>query len=140
MESSDEMSNPRLISLIDSDGENAPKNETTSIGKDFEGEYKTIWSDERILEAGLFQRTKFVVRATDYNGNRIKKTSDIKKVISFVDKQRTLELDGLLHIGRLTGVKDADIKVRLSVDISGETPFSLLEQAKQEIRERGDAK
>lgn len=140
MESSDEMSNPLLISLIDSDGENAPKNETTSIGKDFEGEFKTIWSERKILEAGLFQRTKFVVKATDYNGNHIKKTSDIAKVFSFVDKQRTLELDGQLHIGRFTGVKDADIKVRLSVDISGETPFSLLEQAKREIREHGEAK
>ena len=140
MKGDDNLPNPQLISLIDADGENAPKNETTSISKEFDGEFKTIWSDEKILEAGLFQRTKFVVKATDYNGNHIKKTSDIKKVISFVDKQRTLELDGQLHIGRFTGVKDADIKVRLSVDISGETPFSLLEQAKREIRERGDAK
>ena len=140
MKGDDNLPNPQLISLIDADGENAPKNETTSISKEFDGEFKTIWSDEKILDAGLFQRTKFVVKATDYNGNLIKKTSDIAKVFSFVDKQRTLELDGQLHIGRFTGVKDADIKVRLSVDISGETPFSLLEQAKQEIRERGVAK
>lgn len=140
MKGDDNLPNPQLISLIDADGKHAPREEKNSIGEAGEGEYKTIWSDEKILEAGLFQRTKFVVKATDYNGNRIEKTSDIKKVISFVDKQRTLELDGQLHIGRLTGVKDADIKVRLTVDISGETPFSLLEQAKQEIRERGDAK
>lgn len=120
------------VALIDVDGHHAPKEEKTSIGKENEGKFKTIWSDKKMLEAGLFQRTRFVVRATDYNGNGIKKTGDFTNVVSFVDKRQVLELNGQLHIDRWTGVKDANIMAKLVVDMSGETPFSLLEQAKRE--------
>ena len=134
------MTNKVNMALIDVDGKHAPKDEKTSIGKEDEGKFKTIWSDKKMLEVGLFQRAKFVARATDYNGNGIKKTGNFTNVISFVDKKQVLELNGPLHIGRMTGIEDAGITVRLHVEMSGETPFSLLEQAKRETREREEAK
>ena len=123
--------------LIASEGEHAPNKETTAITKDKNRQYVEVWSAEKICEAGFFQRTKFVVRVTDYNkGNRFKKTSDITKVVSFVDKKNSLELDGQLHIGRWTGASDVPITASLTVEMSGETPFTLLAQAKQDMSNR----
>ena len=113
----------------------------TCIIKDQECERTNIWNGEKICEAGLFQRTVFHVSATDYNGNRIRRSGDIVlSDIVFADKQGSSEYKGewawtgRLHIGRWTGSSDADITVWISAEMSGETPFTLLDQAKRETQ------
>ena len=138
--------------LIGSHGEHAPDDPNTSISKDHEGLLKAIWprpgedsSEGKICEAGLFEQTVFVVKATDYNKwNGFKKTGYvINHVIPFARRQSSVEENGRYEMsGQLTvdraasGAKFADIGVVLHADETGETPFTLLEQAKRETKNR----
>ena len=133
----------RFEDLIDCDRDGDAPNDNHSTQITHENQWKTVWTGNKVCEAGLFQRTRFVVRTTDYNSwiNATAKTEDIVLFpIPFATKSPISILPGQLHLrdlGRSDGAEVVDVSVALSATMSGATPFTLLEQAKQEMSKGG---
>ena len=126
---------PRFEDLIDCDRDGDAPEDNKAVRVKKENEWKTVWTGLKTCEAGLFLRTRFVVRATDYNAwlaASAKTGNVVLYPIPFATKERIPTFQGRLHIGRTDGIEDADIEIILAAKMSGETPMSLLEQAKRE--------
>ena len=129
--------NRRFEDLIDCDHEGDAPPDSPATSLTVEKQWKTVWSGNKVCEAGLFQRCRFVVRVTDYNKwiAATSKTEDVIAIaIPFASKMTIPTLQGQLHLGKLgrsDGAEVVDIYANLSAKMSGETPFTLLEQAKR---------